>query len=77
MQYTGLKDKRGREIYEGDILGGMWGDGYIGYCDKCKSFEYFMVGGGCSACEGDSFWHELVEDNGRLEVWGNIYETPK
>ena len=75
MQYTGLHDKNGKEIYEDDILGGTWGDGYIDYCEKCKSFEYFFVWNECTACSGDIMWVEVVEDDGKLEVIGNIYEN--
>ncbi len=78
MQYTGLTDKNGKEIYEGDILGGIWEGGYIAWCDKCKSLQYFAdYNGGCQKCSGDTFWPELVEDDGKLEVIGNIYKTPE
>jgi uncharacterized phage protein (TIGR01671 family) len=77
MQYTGLLDKNGKEIYERDILGGTWGDGYIDYCEKCKSFEYFMKVFGCANCSGDISWQEVVEDNGKLEVIGNVFENPE
>ena len=73
-QYTGLKDKNGKEIYEGDILGGIWEDGYIAYCDKCKQFQYHCNGVGCMACSGDVQWYELVDDK-ELEVIGNIHEN--
>src|SRR5579863_8239605 len=36
MQYVNLNDKDGRHIYEGDILGGHYEGGFIGWCEECK-----------------------------------------
>lgn len=75
-QSTGLKDKNGKLIYEGDILGGIY-HGYIEYCDECKCFQLKVKDYGCLACEGDLHWYELVEaeEQNELEVIGNIYEN--
>ena len=75
-QYTGLSDKNGTPIYEGDILGNEWGNGYISWCDKCKQFQYY-ISGECMACSGDVQWYELVADDGKLEIIGNIHEDPE
>ncbi len=72
---TGVKDKNGKEIYEGDILGGIWESGFISWCEKCKQFQYHSAGIGCMACSGDVHWCEIVEDDGKLEVIGNIHEN--
>lgn len=76
-QYTGLKDENGKEIYEGDILGGIWESGFISWCEKCKQFQYHSAGIGCMACSGDVHWCEIVEDDGKLEAIGNIHENPE
>jgi len=76
MQYTGLKDKNGKEIYAKDCLGGVFECLYIDWCDKQGGWELFTGGNECMACMGEIHWWEVVE-NKDLEVIGNIYENPE
>lgn len=80
MQYTGLKDKNGTEIYEGDILliqaGGydsiisevVWGGTEYPAFDLPKYDGYEMNA-------FSAIYHNDVKET--LEVIGNIYENPE
>jgi uncharacterized phage protein (TIGR01671 family) len=75
LQYTGLKDKNGKEIYEGDVIldtslfGGIfeiaWADAYSGaqWCQVKSDGTINDFYGGLSRSED-------------IEVIGNIYENP-
>jgi len=73
MQYTGLKDKNGKEIYEGDILNHKTDNNMVVvFNDKFASFGLTKIG-----WMHIHFFGEAISDSEECEVMGNIYENPE
>ncbi len=72
MQYTGLKDKNGKEIYEGDIVE-IYDDKYkIVY--SAPTFREVGIGNSRNRVMTGSFVGDIIY---HLKIIGNIYENPE
>lgn len=67
MEYTGLKDKNNKEIYEGDILFESFGEEYFKVVFEDGSFRV----------ETEEYSLPLKEYSHICEIVGNIYENPE
>lgn len=75
MQCTGLLDKNGIEIYEGDIVSSGRGKGMAVIYQAPKFVMKEKIKSGFSKC-----WSEFIlspDQNQFEEVIGNIYENPE
>jgi len=85
-QYTGLKDKNGKEIYEGDIVRNFWTCKYknsgkpptytVVFKDGCFQFWAGSENGNYK-CVSKIYWPAEHCKPENWEIIGNIHENPE
>jgi uncharacterized phage protein (TIGR01671 family) len=71
-QWTGLKDRHGREVYEGDIVTEIW-------CGEERStsiVERDAPNGGFNLRDLDGEYAE-IDSNHEFNIIGNVHENPE
>lgn len=75
-QYTGLKDKNNREIYEGDVIKAISFARWIGVVEYSDENSAFIFDDLDKKYRGDSIVFMSQFDQG-FKILGNIYENPE
>ncbi len=71
-QYTGLNDKNGKKIFEGDYLKtrALTGEVYVQEVRWTNKFNIV----GFRMVDSDEYWDDFDDYEGRIEVVGNIHD---
>ncbi len=79
-QFTGLHDKNGEKIFEGDVVKYPWVDVY-GVSDTLMVVHYvdgeFLIKPISNDCGTDCWEIRISGENERTEIIGNIYDNPE
>lgn len=73
-QYTGVRDKHGKKVYEGDIIRKRTRGGHIEPLPVSFFGGYFCCGWGYGSSTAT---HPYLIDDVNIEVVGNVHDNPE